>query len=96
MGIKERNDELRKNAPFAKGRNKIVFTCGIQALRRDFVDILTKVVEYNDFNEDNDPHGEHDFGSFDQNGNKIFWKIDNYDGQEGIDLLLTIMLAEEY
>jgi len=28
---------------------------------------------------DNDPHGEHDFGSFELAGNKFFWKIDYYD-----------------
>ena len=27
----------------------------------------------------NDPYGEHDFGSFDYKGQKIFWKIDYYD-----------------
>ena len=96
MRIKERNDELRKNAPFAKGNNKIFFTDGVQALRDDFTDILMKVREFDDFTPDNDPHGEHDFGSFDHNGNKIFWKIDNYNGHDGIDLVLTILLAEEY
>ncbi|WP_257187520.1 MULTISPECIES: DUF3768 domain-containing protein [Bradyrhizobium] len=26
--------------------------------------------------EENDPHGEHGFGSFDLVGQKVFWKID--------------------
>jgi hypothetical protein len=25
--------------------------------------------------DDNDPHGEHDFGAFDHAGERIFWKI---------------------
>ena len=28
---------------------------------------------------DNDPHGEHDFGSFDLAGHKFFFKLDYYD-----------------
>lgn len=30
--------------------------------------ILTRVREFSEFGEDNDPHGEHDFGSFDVKG----------------------------
>ena len=28
---------------------------------------------------DNDPYAEHDFGSFEHDGQTIFWKIDLYD-----------------
>jgi hypothetical protein len=59
-----------------------------------------KVKEFSEFNEDNDPWGEHDFGSFfyesQELREKIFWKIDDYNGQEGYNLVLTVMLAEEY
>ena len=59
------------------------------------------------FTEDNDPHGEHDFGAFDHAGHRIFWKIDYYDqslefGSENpadpakTTRVLTIMLADEY
>ena len=69
--------------------------------------ILGKVVEFDQFNEDNDPHGEHDFGSFEHAGQRIFWKIDTYDlsmewGSEDpsdpakTTRVLTIMLADEY
>jgi hypothetical protein len=34
---------------------------------------------YNHFTSDNDPHGEHDFGSFEYGGETCFWKIDYYD-----------------
>ena len=30
------------------------------------------------FTADNDPCGEHDFGAFDHQGQRIFWKIDYY------------------
>ena len=63
------------------------------------------VRDYTDFNEDNDPYGEHDFGSLKVAGEKIFWKIDYYDESlskwcDPLDpdcqRVLTIMLAEEY
>jgi hypothetical protein len=55
----------------------------------------------------NDPYGEHDFGSLDMMGERIFWKIDYYDlafraGSPAPDdpevtrRVLTIMLASEY
>lgn len=65
------------------------------------------VRSFNAFSADNDPHGEHDFGSFDLQGQKCFWKIDYYDhslkagSEDPSDPLrtfrvLTIMLAEDY
>ena len=53
--------------------------------------------------------GEHDFGSFEMEGQKLFWKIDYFEkgsdylagaetpeNAETTDRLLTIMLAGEY
>ena len=65
------------------------------------------VAQFDDFTENNDPHGEHDFGAFEFNGYKCFWKIDAYDphylmaSDDPTDLsktnrVLTIMLAEEW
>ena len=36
-------------------------------------------LSFETFSEDNDPHGQHDFGAFDHAGRRIFWKIDTYD-----------------
>lgn len=69
--------------------------------------ILDLVEKFDDFTEDNDPYGEHDFGSFDYNGKTIFWKIDYYNptmdgGSEDpanpkqTKRVLTIMLSHEY
>ena len=83
-------------------------TDGVAALPvLDQVAILAKVMQHDQFTEDNDPHGEHDFGAFDHAGQRIFWKIDYYDpsieyGSEDpadpakTTRVLTIMLAEEY
>ncbi|WP_456738298.1 MULTISPECIES: DUF3768 domain-containing protein [unclassified Bradyrhizobium] len=59
------------------------------------------------FTQENDPHGEHDFGSLDLVGRKFFWKIDYYDedmrsGSEDPSdpkrtvRVLTLMLSSEY
>jgi hypothetical protein len=69
--------------------------------------IREKVETFSDFTPGNDPHGERDFGAFEHDGERIFWKIDYYDkalewGSEDpanpqvTTRVLTIMLAEEY
>ena len=46
---------------------------------QDVLGLIRAVRDYTDFNEDNDPYGEHDFGSLEWENQKIFWKIDYYD-----------------
>ena len=109
--IQEQNDIFRKNTFSAslKGvMGKALKTSGIDAMPyEDQIKILRLVQNFDDFNEGNDPYGEHDFGSFEYNGQKMFWKIDLYDkaytyGSEQPHNLketrrvLTIMLASEY
>jgi hypothetical protein len=100
--IRALNDQFRTQL---RG-GRLVMTRGI-AGRPDARQILTRVVCFNDFNADNDPYNEHDFGAFDHAGEKIFWKIDCYDRDlqygsedpsdpERTTRVLTIMLAEEY
>lgn len=102
--IRQLNDSFR--ATFRGG--KVMTTPGILALGEQAVAaILDKVRAFDAFGADNDPHGEHDFGAFDQEGRKVFWKIDYYDrecvhGSENpadwsvTTRVLTVMLAEEY
>jgi hypothetical protein len=88
--------------------SKLIQTSGISALApEDQSKIREEVEKFNKFTPDNDPYGEHDFGSFFHKSHKIFWKIDYYDKnyQHGSEhpedpsvtrRVLTIMLAEEY
>ena len=99
------NDVLRNSLP-AGGR--VTLTAGVDALGPIFIaSALAAVIAFKDFNADNDPWGEHDFGSFEIDGETLFWKIDYYDGsmQFGSEdpadpaktmRVLTIMLSEEY
>jgi len=93
--IAERYDALRKSIPAVRPPDVVFLTRGVVALGADR-EVLELVRDFDTFTEANDPHGEHDFGSFSYEGHKIFWKIDNYDGQDGHELVLTVMLADEY
>ena len=102
--IRELNDAFRST--FRGG--KVMMTSGVDELP-DCVkaEALVQVAKFSEFTADNDPHGEHDFGSFRLVGRKFFWKIDYYDKelQFGSDdpsdpertmRVLTLMLADEY
>jgi hypothetical protein len=98
------NDELRKNLIGAMA----VITPGVVALGQEAVARIVKTIEvYDDFCRANDPHEEHDFGAFEADGHRIFFKIDYYDGTLTMHSpdasdpsvtkrVITIMLAEEY
>jgi len=76
------NDIATLNNKFRKSLigGEVLLTAGIAAMSsEDKANIISLVQNFNDFNEGNDPYKEHDFGSFDYKGNKIFFKIDYYD-----------------
>jgi len=102
--IRELNDKLRTTG---EGGN-IVMTYGVKSLSGEGTAQVMRLLRgYDDFNEDNDPHGEHDFGSFQCEGHTLYFKIDYYDKsvEYGSDdpsdatvthRVLTVMLADEY
>lgn len=74
--IQELNDRLRRTGL----GGKIVLTRAVAGLgAEEIADLLRLVREFADFNRNNDPWGEHDFGEVVLNGNRYFWKIDAYD-----------------
>lgn len=98
------NDNFRKT--FTGGQ--VLLTAGIDSMSMDDkANILSMVRNFNDFTEDNDPYGVHDFGSFMYNDEKIFWKIDYYDldycfmsenpaDPAATNRVMTIMQAEDW
>lgn len=100
--IRKLNDQARHTFTGCR----VFITPGIQAL--DDIDAVMRAVQqFDDFTADNDPYGEHDFGSFRYGGETVFWKFDYFD----LDLqmhspdasdpavtarVLTVMLADEY
>jgi hypothetical protein len=102
--VRRLNDQFRKTGT----GGRMMVTRGIAALPLPTVTaIVAAVRDFNDFGADNDPYGEHDFGSVDVGVEQVFWKIDYYDKQltagseDPADptvttRVLTIMLAAEY
>ena len=67
--VKTLNDTFRQT--FTGGR--VMLTAGINAKSQDDITkILSEVRQFNHFTPANDPYGEHDFGSFDYNGEMIY------------------------
>jgi hypothetical protein len=55
-------------------------TPGVAALGQQAVERIVQTISvFDDFCHANDPHEEHDFGSFEAEGRMIFFKIDYYD-----------------
>jgi len=85
-----------------------VMTAGVAALGPEAVARIVKTIAvYDDFCHANDPYDEHDFGSFEADGQRIFFKIDYLDKALNAhspdpsdpavtERIITIMLAEEY
>jgi hypothetical protein len=70
--VRELNDAFRTS--FQGGQ--VVLTASVDALPSDERAMaIRKVATFVEFSSDNDPHGEHDFGSFDLASHKFFWKI---------------------
>ena len=107
--IQEQNDRFRKGDTTIPGT--FVVTNGVQALLEEAGesgrDLAAAVQNFDDFTEENDPYGEHDFGKLSFLDAELFWKIDQYnttyDGgsEDPTDLtktcrVLTIMLTHEY
>lgn len=98
------NDQLRKT--FMGG--KVMLTVGVCELNEnDRAELLNKVKTFDNFNPDNDPNQEHDFGAIDFKGATYFWKIDYYDNdylylspdaanEDLTNRVLTIMRGDEY
>ncbi len=102
--IRELNDLARQSFTGCR----VMITRGIAELGNDAVQhILGKIRSYDAFTPDNDPYGEHDFGSFQWCEHQVFWRWDYYDldysmhspdpADETVTArVLTVMLAEEY
>jgi hypothetical protein len=102
--IRGQNDAFRKT--LRNGR--LLVTNGVMEMTGGRAgDLIRAIADYEDFNSNNDPHGEHDFGQLSWQGESIFWKIDYYDKGMTFDSsvstnrdmtarVMTVMMALEY
>jgi hypothetical protein len=99
------NDQFRVRG---LGLGSFMHTDGVHERGPQFVlAAVLAVRSFSDFTVNNDPYREHDFGAFEIDGEKLFFKIDYYDlkleahSPDAADAVvthrvLTIMLANEY
>ena len=72
--IKALNDAARTTFPGCR----VMLSLGVQSLE-GIGELLEQVQRFDSFSADNDPYGEHDFGSLRFSGQTVFWKFDYYD-----------------
>ena len=92
--IQAKNDAFRKAVMFApQPDGKAVMTPGVAGFGSMVCAwIYKQIAEFDNFNEGNDPYGEHDFGSVtvavsdlmtgEAETHKVFWKIDYYENAD--------------
>lgn len=102
--VRTLNDNLRIH----RLGGAVVITAGIAGLGASKINrIIAAITTFDGFNEDNDPHGEHDCAVMTIEGVKIIWKIDYYDlsrrflSPDPTDInvtsrVMTVMRADEY
>ena len=102
------NDRFRKTIFFRSlRRGRLVLTSGVKALPdAQLKSVALAVINQSEFEEGNDPHGEHDFGVVMlPDLPKCYWKIDYYANAsmrygttdlENAYRVLVVMLADEY
>ena len=104
MQTEEAIEIAKKNDAYRRSGFGVTVTPGVQVLE-DLGGLIDEIRQFNEFTEDNDPYGEHDFGTVYWFGEKVFWKIDYYDqalkyGEDPLSLncrrVLTVMLSSEY
>jgi hypothetical protein len=98
------NDQFRQT--LIGGR--VMMTAGVAAMAdNDRRTLLNRVRHFDEFTSENDPYGEHDFGSIDIGGCRYFFKIDYYDPtltcgssdaiyEAATQRVMTLMRADEY
>ena len=98
------NDALRTSLD----GGSVMLTRAVAALGAEAQhEIFAALRRYDEFDADNDPYGEHDFGAVEMKGTRIIFKIDYYDRDYALASpdasdenltrrVMTIMLAEDY
>ena len=103
--IRALNDQFRTTLT----GGKVYMTDGVAALAPEVrARALEAMRTFAAFTTGNDPYREHDFGAFELDGRKFFFKIDYYDKRDPdlgaedpadaatTERVITLMLSEEY
>lgn len=106
--IRLKNDAFRKAVfmgPQPDGKAFMTSTVG-KLTEQTKAMLFFKIITFDDFTQDNDPYGEHDFGCIELDGiPKIYWYINYYEdaslterAEDPVNAyrVLVVMFAEEY
>ena len=83
--LRQLNDAFRSDPALISTRalDQLLITHGVLSRGNAFVERAIQAIRtFSDFSKENDPWGEHDFGTFELDGECLSWKIDYY----GLDL----------
>lgn len=107
--LQKQNDVFRKSVLLSPQKNgECVIGADIHSLDDNQKNnLFLAVAQYSDFNEDNDPYNEHDFGTIElPDIPKVMWKIDYYadntctfgaeEPSKGCYRVLSIIYAHQY
>ncbi len=92
------------NDQFRRSGQGVTLTCDVAEIA-DLSGLMKKVRSFKEFNKNNDPWNEHDFGRLNWKGERVFWKIDYFNKtldewedplSPDCKRLMTVMLAEDY
>ena len=102
--IRALNDAFRRSGT----GGRMLMTAGVAALSLgEQLAIVAAVMVFENFDADNDPYDEHDFGALRVGAHRVMFKVEYYDRSERVhspdpsdaavtSRIMTIMLAEEY
>jgi hypothetical protein len=73
--VRELNDFFRRDI-LNRDLGTLILTAGVAAFKDEIIaTIIREVQTFEDFNEINDPHSEHESGAFEFSGMRYIWKI---------------------
>lgn len=94
--VGRRNDEIRQQGLFGPGQeNALMITPGVSALGQVALDqLVVKLIQYDDWDVANDPHGDRDFGTLTLGDAQVFFKIDRHETDPDARII-TLLLPSE-
>lgn len=92
-----RNDEIRQQGLFGPGQDSLlIITPGIAELGNTAIDqLIVKLMQFDAWDQGNDPYGDRDFGTLTWEGQKVFFKFDPHESDPQARII-TLLRPSEY
>ena len=102
-GMTDKEKIASRNDAFRRRGLGVDLSQGVEEIG-DVEEVLQMIREFDGFTKENDPHGEHDHGTVEWEGEEVFWKIGYFDVSlnywesplcQNCRRVLTVMLESE-